>query len=115
MPKKENRTVPISFRLTESEYSPFKLILETTELTRTEFFRRVFLNNEYYFDVKEKPSQDYERLLFLFNKTSNNLNQVAHKLNSAYRGDVVSEKVYLETLNNLVSIERLLRGALDKC
>ncbi|ALR95867.1 plasmid mobilization protein [Vibrio alginolyticus] len=115
MTKKENRNVPISFRLTESEYAPFKLILETTELTRTEFFRRVFLNNEYHFDVKERPPKELDRLLFLFNKSSNNLNQVAHKLNSAYRGGVISEKVYLETLNNIVSIERLLRGALDKC
>ncbi len=115
MTKKENRNVPISFRLTESEYEPFKLILETTELTRTAFFRRVFLNNEYQFDVKERPAKEYDRLLFLFNKSSNNLNQVAHKLNSAYRSGVVSEKVYLETLNNLVSIECLLRGALDKC
>lgn len=113
--KKENRNVPISFRLTESEFSPIKRALEDTSLTRTDFFRRVFLNNEYQFTIKERPHKDYDRLLFLFNKSSNNINQIAHKLNSAYRNDIISEKVFLESLNTLISIEGLMKGAIDKC
>ncbi|MGD1336113.1 plasmid mobilization protein [Vibrio harveyi] len=113
--KKENRSVPISFRLTESEFAPLKKVLEETDLTRTDFFRRVFLGNEYQFTIKEQPPKEYDRLLFLFNKSSNNINQVAHKLNSAYRSEVISEKVFLESLNTLISIERLMKGAIDKC
>ncbi|RJX65820.1 plasmid mobilization relaxosome protein MobC [Vibrio sinensis] len=115
MANKENKNVPISFRLTESEYEPYKKIMETTELTKTEFFRRIFLNQEYTFNVNERRPVEYDKLLFIFNKSGNNLNQIAHKLNSAYRGNVISEKVYIETLNNLISIERLLQGALNKC
>ena len=115
MTKKENRTVPISFRLTESEFGPYRKVLESTELTKTDFFRGVFLDKKYTFHVNERRPVEYDRLLFLFNKSGNNINQIAHKLNSAYRGGIVSEKVYLETLNNLISIEHLLRGGLEKC
>ncbi|MFA0073428.1 plasmid mobilization relaxosome protein MobC [Vibrio cyclitrophicus] len=115
MKPKENRSVPISFRLTESEFEPYKYVLAKTELTKTDFFRSVFLNKQYTFNVNEKRPVEYDRLLFLFNKTSNNINQIAHKLNGAYRGGIVSEKVYVESLNNLISIERLLKGGIDKC
>lgn len=115
MKPKENKNIPISFRLTDSEFKPYKDVLDRTSLTKTEFFRGVFLDKKYTFNVNEKRPVEYDRLVFLFNKTSNNINQIAHKLNGAYKGGVVSEKVYVESLNNLISIERLLKGGISKC
>ena len=115
MTKKENRTVPISFRLTESEFGPYRKVLESTELTKTDFFRSVFLERKYTFHVNERRPVEYGRLLFLFNKSSNNINQIAKKLNNAYRVGVINEKIYVETLNNLITIERSFIGAMDKC
>ncbi len=115
MKSKENRSIPISFRLTASEFELYTDVLARTKLTKTDFFRGVFLEKKYTFHVHEKRPVEYDRLLFLFNKTSNNMNQIAHKLNGAYRRGIVSEKVYVEYLNNLISIERLLDGYINKC
>lgn len=115
MKTKENRNIPISFRLTESEFEPYKRVLSQTTLTKTDFFRGVFLHKKYTFNVKERRPVEYDRLLFLSSKISNNINQLAKKVNQSYRSGVVSERIYVETLNNLISIEKSLSRALDKC
>ncbi|RMT27412.1 Relaxosome component, partial [Pseudomonas savastanoi] len=60
--------------------------------------------------LKAAKPQDYHRLLFFYNKTSNNINQLAHKVNSAHRNGIISEKTYTLWLNKLTAIEALLLG-----
>ncbi|MGF1871970.1 MobC family plasmid mobilization relaxosome protein [Photobacterium indicum] len=109
------RTELVSFRLTKDEYRPYKLIVEKTDLSKSDLFRRVFLSKDLTFNVKENKPIDYTRLVFYFNKSSNNINQIAHKINEAHRSGVVSERLYTDTLNRLITIERLLKKGLDKC
>nr|AKN40870.1 hypothetical protein [Vibrio sp. FF_273] len=54
-------------------------------------------------------------MLFLANKTSNNINQLAKKLHQAYRGEVVSERNYLRIMNDLVGVRSAFEKGLDKC
>lgn len=111
----KKRTELISFRLTEKEFKPYKLIIDKTDLSKTDLFRQVFINKKLVFNVKENKPVDYNNLIFYFNKTSNNINQIAHKLNEAYRAGIVTERLYIDALNKLITIERLFKKGLEKC
>ncbi|WP_257969713.1 plasmid mobilization relaxosome protein MobC [Vibrio parahaemolyticus] len=53
--------------------------------------------------------------MFLANKTSNNINQIAKKLNQAYRGEVVSERNYHKIMNELIGVRSAFEKGMDKC
>ncbi|MEQ0866925.1 plasmid mobilization protein [Pseudomonas aeruginosa] len=107
---KTRRTVPVSFRITEDEFTPIKRQLEALGITKSEFFRQRFLEEK---TTIVAPSQDKKRLLFLFNKSSNNLNQLAYKVNQAYRGGVISERLYIKLMNSLANIHGLLLAGVE--
>lgn len=109
----EKKTELISFRLTKSEFKPYKQIIETTSLSKTEFFRKIFLSGKYEFHVNECKPKEYKKIIFLLNKSSNNLNQLARKLNQTHKTGIVSESLYKETLNRLISIESLMKRVID--
>ncbi|WP_394213495.1 plasmid mobilization protein [Enterovibrio calviensis] len=111
----EKKSILVSFRLTETEFKPYESLFRETNLTKTEFFRGVFLSKKYEFTVNENRPVDYQKLVFLFNKSSNNINQVAYKLNDTHRNGTVSESLYRETLNRLISIESLMQRVIDDC
>ena len=62
----------------------------------------------------DKPKIN-KRMIFLASKASNNINQIARKLNSSHRGGVVSEKTYVDILNKLITIESAYIKAMNKC
>ncbi|TNV16123.1 plasmid mobilization relaxosome protein MobC [Buttiauxella sp. B2] len=102
----------ISVRLTEEEYEPFKKILEATEISKSEFFRLVLLNRVAELPTKPKVTADYKKCLFYFNKSSNNINQIAKQLNIAEKKGVATETTYKRLMNALISISTSLSGAL---
>ncbi|OEF62202.1 hypothetical protein OAA_18540 [Vibrio cyclitrophicus 1F175] len=112
---KDKLTELVSFRISESEYEPYRLMIENTGIKKSKLMRDVFIaKSGCMVEPKEDP-KDKKRLMFLASKTSNNINQLAKKVNQAYRAGVVSERVYRETLNNLISIEKSFSGAIKKC
>ncbi|TLS73439.1 plasmid mobilization protein [Photobacterium damselae] len=117
MAKKEQKTQVITFRLTESEYEPFKKIFENSDLSKSEFFRHMFLTSKdnYTFEVKENKPIDYSKLLFINNKISNNINQIAKRLNTDSKSGIITQRSYNLAINNLISIESQLKRVLDKC
>ena len=105
------KTVPVSFRLPENVYNEYAELSESLGIKRSAFFREVFESKSKQLTVLEsdKTAQvQRDKLIFIFNKTSNNLNQIAKNLNSAHKRDVVDERLYQKTLNKLISIEQLL-------
>ena len=113
--KKEKLTENISFRLAESEFAPYKAVLAKSNIKRSKLFRDTFIAKSNAIALPKENTKTHQRLLFIASKTSNNINQIARKLNSAYRGGVISEKIFVESLNHLISIERNLSGAIEKC
>lgn len=116
--EKESATIHIQTRLTPSEYEPFKTVIENFDIKKSELFRKVILSNEKNMvevsgSAKETDAQ--KRMVFLANKTSNNINQIAKKLNQAYRGEVVSERNYLKVLNELVGVRSAFEKGMNKC
>lgn len=112
---KEKRSESISFRLTPTEFLPYKRILEITDLNKTDFFRSVFLSKQYSFTVKENKPIEYKKLLFLVSKSSNNINQIAHRLNLDSNKGIITQHSYNIALNRLKVIEDQLRRLLDAC
>jgi hypothetical protein len=112
---KENLSEVITFRLSEAEYKPYRALLKKSKMKRSKFFREVFISKSENITLKQQEVADNSRLLFLASKTSNNINQIAKKLNKAYRGGIVSETTYKEVLNNLISVERSFAKSLSKC
>lgn len=111
--KKENRSVPVSFRLTESEFAPYKLIMDEASISRTEFFRAIFLSKQYTFTKNQKD--EIGKILFAFNKTSNNINQIAKRLNTDNKKGIISQRSYNLAINELISIQSQLQRLIEKC
>ncbi|ENX6969041.1 DUF6290 family protein, partial [Shigella sonnei] len=75
----------ISLRLTDEEYQSFHQYLTSLDVSRSEFFRMLILNRlDDIPALKPKRPTDYRELLRLFNKSSNNINQIAKKINTEY-------------------------------
>ncbi|EBY5505858.1 TPA: ribbon-helix-helix domain-containing protein, partial [Escherichia coli] len=62
---------------------------------------------------KKQKDPDYSKLIFYYNKASNNINQVAKKINSAFAANIISENTMLSGIAVLQNIERLLEAGLD--
>ncbi|HFR2584382.1 TPA: DUF6290 family protein, partial [Shigella sonnei] len=83
---KVERKHVISLRLTDEEYQSFHEYFTSLEVSRSEFFRMVILNRlDDIPTLKQKRPVEYRELLRLFNKSSNNINQIAKKINTEYR------------------------------
>lgn len=108
---KKPKTRVFSFRVPEDEYAEYENKLLSAGLDASKFFREAFRNFNVTF---EAPSKDYERLLFLYNKSSNNLNQLAYRVNSTHRkSGIISQSLYIKWLNELVQIRELLQAGVN--
>ena len=106
----------ISLRLTDEEYQSFHEYFTSLEVSRSEFFRMVILNRlDDIPALKQKRPVEYRELLRLFNKSSNNINQIAKKINTEYRNGFISESTYLRYLNVLVNIRDAFVAGINKC
>lgn len=113
---KVERKHVISLRLTDEEYQSFHEYFTSLEVSRSEFFRMVILNRlDDIPTLKQKRPVEYRELLRLFNKSSNNINQMAKKINTEYRNGFISESTYLRYLNVLVNIRDAFVAGINKC
>jgi hypothetical protein len=100
----------ISLRLTDEEYQSFHQYLTSLDVSRSEFFRMLILNRlDDIPALKPKRPTDYWELLRLFNKSSNNINQIAHKTNIEETIDI---SVLLNSLKNYEIPNRTKHGRL---
>lgn len=113
MPEHQKKTRVLHFRVTEADFAEFDQKLKQTGMTASEFFRDVFLNAKVTFNVKEARPVDYHKLVFIYNKAGNNINQLAHKVNADHRRGIISETIHLKWLNKLASIESLLQAGIS--
>src|SRR5471032_2676604 len=107
MTEKKNKDKVVAFRLSQEDFAQFERTLASSNMNKSEFFREIFLNSNVNITVKGAPSKDLQYLTFLFNKASNNLNQIAHQVNSAHLSGKVSERLYKTIVNSLVDIRAL--------
>jgi len=113
MAEKRNKNKVVAFRLSQEDFSQFEVKLASSNMNKSEFFRQVFLSANVNITLKSAPSKDLLKLTFLFNKASNNLNQIAHQVNAAHLSGKVSERLYKRVNNALVDIRQLFMVGLQ--
>lgn len=104
---------PVSFRLPESDRLAWETKVKESGLSPSDFFRDYVLANRTQVVARPQPSRDYDRLLYLFNKAGNNVNQLAHRANAAHVAGTVSEDTYVGILAALDGLTRYMAAALE--
>ncbi len=109
-PKVSTRTV--SFRLTLSDYAAYLAKARDAGVNPSQFFRDAVLTNKTQVIARVQPSSDKRLLIYLFNKASNNLNQLAHKANAAELACTVTPATYAKILAELQTLANVMKEAI---
>lgn len=109
-PKELTRTV--SFRLTLPDYAAYLAKASTAGAKPSEFFRDAVLTNKTQVVARVQLSGDKRRLIYLFNKASNNLNQLAHTVNAAELAGTVATATYAGILAELQTLADVMKEAI---
>lgn len=104
----------ITYRVSEEDYATYLAKVNEAGMTASEFFRVAVLTNRTSVVARPKASIDRQRLLFVVNKTSNNLNQIAHRANSANLKGTLSDSTLETMLYQLQIISRYLKATLGQ-
>lgn len=110
------KTKVISFRVPEEEANKIEEIIKNSDLSRSEFFRHFFFSKQkeekVIINVTKKErnikNKDYSKLVFYYNKSSNNLNQLAKQINTYNKNGLLSDNLFLLLLTKIDTIEKLL-------
>lgn len=106
-------TTPVSFRLTAGDHAAYLAKVDASGLKPSEFFRDAVLTNRTQILARPpKASPERGRLLYLFNKTSNNINQLAHRANADHLAGVISEATYTRILTDLHGLAHYMKAAI---
>lgn len=105
---------PYSFRLPDDEARELDAKIAASGLNSTsEFIRDYVLKNRVTVVAKPKASFEKQRMQFVFNKAGNNLNQIAHVLNTANLSHRLTDQLFSEAVQGLHDIATYLKAALD--
>ena len=105
---REKLTKTVAFRLTDGDYVAYKNKFGNSGMTQSEFFREHVLNNTTTVVARPVASSESKRAVFLLQKASNNINQLAHRANSENLEGVLSERTFSQILNQLERLNRFL-------
>lgn len=109
----EPLTDPYSFKLTRSEAILLNNKIARSNMSNAEFLREAVLKNRTAILARPAASLEKRRMQFLFNKTSNNMNQIAHVLNGAQLVGKLSGHLCFDAISQLEAIAQYLRSALN--
>lgn len=104
---------PISFRLNANDHAVWMQKIESSGMTKSEFIRAAVINNETVVHERKRASVDKKKLLFISNKASNNINQLAHRAHSDKLAGILSESTYIDVLYELQSLNSHLKATLS--
>lgn len=111
MKEKNNKSNHVTIRLTDAEYEPFRLAMEAMGKRKSEYFRMHLTGKLTAVMPNEANKKELKELIRLFNKTSNNMNQIAKRFNTLAKDGVITERQALLCLNSLNRIsENMLNG-----
>ena len=108
----EKLTRPVSFRLTAADHAAYLAKVEASGLKPSEFFRECVLQNRTQIVARQTVSKDWGRLAYLFNKASNNINQLAHRANADHLAGITTEETYTRILAELHTLAHYMKAAI---
>ena len=103
---KLNHTV--AFRLTDADFLNYKRKFSRSGLSQSEFFREHVLTNTTQVTARPTASADTKRAVFLLQKASNNINQLAHRANAEYLARELSEGTFRAIVGQLVQLNQFM-------
>lgn len=107
-----NRSV--AFRLTDADHAAFLAKVKASGRKPSDFFRDCVLTNRTQIIARTPPSKDKKRLLFLYSKASNNLNQLAHRAHKDFHAGVMGERTYQAVCHQLETVQGQLAHGIDE-
>lgn len=111
--EKLSRTV--AFRLTEGDHAAYQNKFRASGLTQSEFFRRYVLTNTTTVRaIQTKLAPEAKQAIFLLQKCSNNVNQLAHKANLAHREGKLAEPVLSDILDQLSQLTNFMLSQVER-
>lgn len=113
-PAKDALGSPISTRLTDAERKVFAEKVAASGLSQSEFLRECVLTNRTQIVARPPASVDRKRVVFVVNKTGNNLNQMAHVANHARLAGTLREDLFDALMDELQLITQLLKAHLQR-
>lgn len=140
MANKENLGPVIAFRLPEAQHNEYQAAALAAGVSMSAIVRRCLAESSPQIVVGEgedrrplslvemermaaaaavvkkikppKPSEEKRRLLYLFNKTSNNINQLAYRANSDHQAGIISDDTYTRILAELHTLAHYMKASL---
>ncbi|TAM00374.1 MAG: plasmid mobilization relaxosome protein MobC [Paraburkholderia sp.] len=104
----------VGFRLSEAEYAAYVSKVGASGLTPSEFFRQCVLTNRTQIVQRPRATPERQRIVYVINKTGNNINQLAHVANSARVSGRLSESTFVALVDELEMITQLLKAHLHR-
>lgn len=104
----EKLSKTVAFRLTDVDFLSYRQKFSASGLSQSEFFREHVLTNTTEVIARPTTSQDTKRAVFLLQKASNNINQLAHRANAEHLAGVLSEGTFLSIISQLEQLNRFM-------
>jgi uncharacterized protein (DUF1778 family) len=112
-PRETGLSRRLNFRIDEAAYTLFVEKAAAAGMTQSEFFRKVVCLNKTQVIARAPMTEHRRHALYLLNKASNNINQLAKAANIAHQAGKVSEETYTAILTNLDHLTRLMKASLE--
>ena len=109
------KTKTIGCKVTQAEYDEFYAKAKEANMTVSNFFRLAVIANETWIVQRPVVDKDKKLLTHYFGKASNNLNQIAHSLNTANLAGNLSNTECHRAYRELQLIRSILLAELDQC
>lgn len=107
-PKRRPRAGRLAIRMSDDERSLFQQkATDAGSPSLAAYLRECVLQSQVI--ARPKPSPERARVLFLVNKTSNNINQLAHQVNTAAKVGLIAEDTYTQLLDRLADIALFMK------
>lgn len=108
------RKLQINFRINEEEEEKLNEKVAAANVPKGEFIRNAILNDELIIvAAPAKDSLDKKKLIFYYNKTSNNMNQLAHHANLMKLSGELNAVQFEKILGELIQIRAMLKTGID--
>lgn len=103
----------VSLRLTPSDHEMWLSKVEASGQTRSEFFRSCVLGNKTEVIANKAASADKLRLIWYFNKASNNLNQLAWTAHQTRKRGLLDARAFEQMIGQLNRISQQLEKGVN--
>lgn len=106
--EKSHLTRFFAFKTTQEAGKVWDAKIAASGLTASEYIRKSVEKNAIV--IKQVDKQHEQKILFLLAQQSNNINQIAHHLNTAQRAGTGSNHLYLDILEQLEIIATVAKN-----